>query len=91
MKRFQQMTKSMGQNSFQMPLKKTLVVNPRNALIQNALKLWEKGEKKELAEKICHHVQDLASLSSEGLTSEEKEKFVTRSQSLVQELSNYIV
>lgn len=91
MKRFQQMTKSMGQTSFAMPLKKTLIVNPRNALIQNALKIWEKGEKKELAEKICHHVQDLASLSSEGLTSEEKEKFVTRSQSLVQELSQYIV
>lgn len=91
MKRFQQMTKSMGQNSFQMPIKKTLVVNPRNVLIQNALKIWEKGEKKELAEKICHHVQDLASLSSEGLTSEEKEKFVNRSQSLVQELSQFIV
>ena len=91
MKRFQQMTKSMGQSSFSMPLKKTLIVNPKNVLIQNALKIWEKGEKKELAEKICHHVQDLASLSSEGLSSEEKEKFVTRSQSLVQELSQYIV
>jgi molecular chaperone HtpG len=91
MKRFQQMTKSMGQNAFSMPLKKTLIVNPRNALIQNALKIWEKGEKKDLAEKICHHVQDLASLSSEGLTTEEKERFVNRSQSLVQELSTYIL
>jgi molecular chaperone HtpG len=91
MKRFQQMTKSMGQSAFSMPLKKTLIVNPRNTLIQNALKIWEKGEKKELAEKICHHVQDLASLSSEGLSSEEKERFVTRSQSLVQELSQFIV
>jgi molecular chaperone HtpG len=91
MKRFQQMTKSMGQSAFSMPVKKTLIVNPRNTLIQNALKIWEKGEKKELAEKICHHVQDLASLSSEGLTSEEKEKFVTRSQALVQELSQFIV
>jgi molecular chaperone HtpG len=91
MKRFQQMTKSMGQSAFSLPIKKTLVVNPRNTLIQNAYKIWEKGEKKELAEKICHHVQDLASLSSEGLTSEEKEKFVNRSQSLVQELSQFIV
>ena len=91
MKRFQQMTKSMGQTAFAMPIKKTLVVNPRNTLIQNAFKIWEKGEKKELAEKICYHVQDLASLSSEGLTSEEKEKFVNRSQSLVQELSQFIV
>ena len=91
MKRFQQMTKSMGNTAFSMPIKKTLVVNPSNVLIKNALKIWEKGEKKELAEKICHHVQDLASLSSEGLTSEEKEKFVSRSQSLVQELSGFIV
>jgi molecular chaperone HtpG len=91
MKRFQQMTKSMGQTSAAFPIKKTLIVNPRNPLIKNALKIWEKGEKKELAEKICHHVQDLASLSSEGLSSEDKEKFVNRSQSLVQELSQYIV
>ena len=91
MKRFQQMTKSMGNSAFSMPIKKTLVINPSNTLIKNALKIWEKGEKKELAEKICHHVQDLASLSSEGLSSEDKEKFVTRSQALVQELSQYIV
>ena len=91
MKRFQQMTKSMGQTAFSMPVKKTLVVNPQNPLIKNALKIWEKGEKKELAEKICHHVQDLASISSEGLSTEEKEKFVNRSQALVQELSQYIV
>lgn len=91
MKRFQQMTKSMGQSAFSMPVKKTLVVNPGNVLVKNALKIWEKGEKKDLAEKIAHHVQDLASLSSEGLTSEEKEKFVTRSQSLVSELSQFIV
>lgn len=87
MKRFQQMTKSMGNNAFQMPIKKTLVVNPNNPLVKNAFKIWEKGEKKELAEKICYHVQDLASISSEGLTAEEKEHFVNRSQALVQELS----
>lgn len=91
MKRFQQMTKSMGNTAFSMPIKKTLVINPSNVLIKNAMKIWEKGEKKELAEKICHHVQDLASISSEGLTSEEKEKFVSRSQQLVQELSGFIV
>ncbi|HXH76303.1 MAG TPA: molecular chaperone HtpG [Bacteriovoracaceae bacterium] len=91
MKRFQQMTKSMGQTAFAMPLKKTLVINPRNLLIQNAMKIWEKGEKKALAEKICHHVQDLASISSEGLSSEDKEKFVLRSQALVQEMSQYMV
>lgn len=88
MKRFQQMAKSMGPNAFQMPLKKTLVVNPSHPLIKNAFKLWDKGEKKELATKMVHYVQDLAMISSEGLSQGEKEKFVTRSQDLVQELSN---
>lgn len=87
MKRFREMTKSMGNTAFALPIKKTLVVNPQNALVKNALKIWEKGEKKELAEKIAYYVQDMANLSSEGLTPEEKDKFVGRSQNLVQELS----
>lgn len=88
MKRFQQMTQAMGQNTaFNMPVKKTLVVNPLNPLIQNALKLWN-NDKKELAGKIAHHVQDLATISSEGLEQQAKEDFVKRSQTLVQELSN---
>jgi molecular chaperone HtpG len=88
MKRLQQMTQQMGNNAFNMPVKKTLVLNPSNPLIQNALKIWEKGDKKDLAEKICHHVQDLATISSEGLEKEEKSAFVTRSQNLISELSN---
>lgn len=91
MKRFREMTRSMGNSAMAFPIKKTLVVNPNNTLVKNALKIWEKGEKKDLAEKIAWYVQDLASLSSEGLTPEEKEKFVGRSQTLVQELSGYIV
>lgn len=91
MKRFREMTKSMGNTAFALPIKKTLVVNPQNPLVKNALKIWEKGEKKELAEKIAHHVQDLANLSSEGLTPEEKDKFVGRSQTLVQELSSFVI
>lgn len=87
-KRLQQMTRSMGPNAFNIPLKKTLVVNPSHPLIKNAFSLWDKGEKKELATKMVHYVQDLATISSEGLSLEEKEKFVTRSQDLVQELSN---
>ncbi|MFP5458722.1 MAG: molecular chaperone HtpG [Bacteriovoracia bacterium] len=85
MRRFQQMTKSMGQ-SFAMPLKKTLVVNPTHPLVQNAWKLSE-GKHKDLAKKMVTHVQDLATLSSEGLTAENKEAFVARSQALIQELS----
>ena len=37
---------------------------------------------------ICHHVEDLATISSEGLKNEDKEKFVERSQNLIKELTN---
>jgi molecular chaperone HtpG len=88
MKRFQKMTQQMGQSAFNMPIKKTLVLNTENGLVKNAFKIWEKGENKELAKKICHHIQDLAAISGEGLTEKEKDTFVARSQDLVSELSN---
>lgn len=88
MKRFEQMTRNMGGGmNFNAPSKKTLVVNPRNQLVQNALKLFKTDEKKELAKKICHHVQDLAQISGEGLESKDKDVFVKRSQELISELS----
>lgn len=87
MKRFQKMAQSMGQGETAFPVKKTLVINPSNALIQNALKLHEKGDKKDLVEKLVHYVGDLASISSEGLKNEDKEQFVVRSQKLIEELT----
>jgi molecular chaperone HtpG len=90
MKRFQQMTKSMGNQNNPFPLKKTLVVNPRNPLVKKMLSIYESGNHKPLVEKICHHVQDLANISSEGLTMDEKDVFVSRSQSLIEELSNFV-
>ncbi|MAX66583.1 MAG: molecular chaperone HtpG [Bacteriovoracaceae bacterium] len=88
MKRFQQMTKSMGQSHFDMPMKKTLVLNPSHKLVQNAFKLSENNEKKDLAGKLCHHIQDLAAISGEGLNDQQRKDFVTRSQDLMSELSN---
>lgn len=89
MKRFQQMTKQMGGDSH-FPLKKTLVINPNNPLVKNAFKLWGKGEDKNkaLAKKIALHIQDLASISGEGLSEKEKDSFVNRSQELVRELTD---
>jgi len=86
MKRYAQMAKAMGQGAA-FPIKKTLVINPANSIVKLALGLWQKGEQKELAEKICHHVSDLASISSEGLKAEEKDQFVERSQHLIEELA----
>lgn len=91
MKRFQQMTKQMGgDNAFSMPLKKTLVLNPNNALVKNAYKLWDKKDdkNKDLAKKIAFYIKDLADISSGGLKEEEKSNFVTRSEELISELSN---
>jgi molecular chaperone HtpG len=87
MKRFQQMTKSMGQTNFNMPMKKTLVVNPSNPLVKNVFKLWEK-EKQELATKMAKYVQDLAAIASDGLNDQDTKAFVGRSQELISELSN---
>ena len=89
MKRFAQMAQSMGQNAA-FPVKKTLVINPNNPLIQNALRIHEKGNQNELVEKLCHHVEDIASISSEGLKSEEKEAFLKRTQDLMQELTTHL-
>ncbi len=86
MKRMHQMAKGMG-NEAMFPVKKTLVINPGSPLIQNAFKLHEKGAD-VLVKKICHHVEDLAHISSEGLKHEDREAFVQRTQELMQELTN---
>lgn len=90
MKRMQSMFKSMGQDAA-MPLKKTLVVNPNNILIKNALKISESGKNDALVEKICHYVEDLAFISSEGLKQDEKDKFVSRSGELMSELTKFVL
>lgn len=86
MKRMNQMAKNMG-NDTMFPVKKTLVINPGSPIIQNALKLHEKGND-ALVKKLCHHVEDLAHISSEGLKHEDREAFVNRTQELMQELTN---
>ncbi len=89
MKRFEQMTRNFGgAMPFGGQVKKTLVVNPKNSLVQNAMRLFKDDKKKELGKKLCHHVQDLAQISGEGLEAKEKELFVKRSQELLSELSS---
>jgi molecular chaperone HtpG len=51
------------------------------------MKIWQAGKHPLLVEKICHHVEDLATISSEGLKHDEKEMFVKRTQELIEELS----
>jgi len=87
MRRFSKMAESMG-GTEKFPIKKILVVNPANPLIQNALKIHEKGKHEGLVDKLCHHVEDLAHISSGGLSNEERDSFVKRSQDLLKELTN---
>ncbi len=87
MKRFAKMALSMGNAGMNFPVKKTLVINPANGLIKNALALHEKGGNEQLVERLCHHVEDLALISSEGLQETDREKFVNRSQQLIEDLT----
>ncbi len=87
MKRMQKMTQAMGQGSNMFPLKRTLVINTNNPLIKNALRLSEDEQQRPLVEKLCQHVEDLAMISSEGLSDENRESFVKRSQELIEQLT----
>jgi len=89
MKRFAQMSKMMGNGGMSMPLKKTLVLNPLHGIVQNAFKLSDKNE--DLAKKLCHHVKDLATISSEGLKSEDKGAFIARANDLMKELTQLAI
>jgi len=84
-KRMQMMAKQMG-NEAMFPVKKTLVINPKHPLIKNALTFNSKGNE-ELATNLCYYVRDLANISSEGLSAEDREAFVKRSQNLMEQLS----
>ena len=86
MKRFARMSESMGQGQT-FPLKKTLVLNPNSPLIQHTLQLHEKGGSEALVEKLCRHISDLASISGQGLSNEERDGFIRRSQDLIQEFT----
>ncbi|MBF0312734.1 MAG: molecular chaperone HtpG [Oligoflexia bacterium] len=101
MKRLQLMTRTMGRggmHGMDMPLKRTLVVNPNNPLVQNALRLSERQSDgnghggHELAGDLCRYIADLASLSSnEGMaTSEERDDFIVRSQKLMRNLTDLL-
>ena len=80
------MSESMGQGQT-FPLKRTLVLNPNSPLIQHTLQLHEKGGSEALVEKLCRHISDLASISGQGLSNEERDGFIRRSQDLIQEFT----
>ncbi|MFZ9001186.1 MAG: molecular chaperone HtpG [Bacteriovoracaceae bacterium] len=90
MKRFSKMAVSMGNNAA-FPMKKTLVINPANPIVLNALKLHEKGEHPDLVDKLCHHIEDMAHVSSEGLNNENKQDFLKNTQDLIKKLSELAI
>ena len=79
MKRFAHMSKAMGQSA-SFPIKKTLVVNSKNPLVQKLSQLQETQKDSPLVSDLCHYVADLANLAEEGLKGAEKQAFLERSQ-----------
>lgn len=90
MKRFSKMAVSMG-NAGGFPLKRTLVINPANPIVMNALKLHEKGTNPELVERLCHHIEDMAQVSSDGLNEKNKQSFLKNTQDLIKTLSELAI
>lgn len=84
MKRFKQMSQSMGQqNDFKIP--QTLVVNPKHPLVAKTLQLWQNNEK-ELASELIHQINDLSLLSLGELNPEQLNQFMARTQKLMLEV-----
>lgn len=91
MKRFKEMSKMMGQSDFDMPMEKTLILNASNNLVQSILKLSNSKENETVVDHLCHHVHDLALLSSEGLEDKNKEVFIHRSESILSKLTEMVL
>ena len=65
----------------------TLVVNSNNPIVKDIVTLSDTAGKKDLVQKLCHHVHDLAKMSKQQLTGEQLQTFITRSNELMSTLS----
>jgi len=66
----------------------TLVVNANNKVNQNVLQLSANAEKAALATDICQQVYDLALMAYQPLTGEKIQKFLSRAQALLGQISD---
>jgi molecular chaperone HtpG len=89
MKRFQNMSRQMGgMQSSAFPIKRTLVLNPKHVMIKNVIALSKDANKKDLAKKLVHYLENLANFSgTDTLEPEKKASFVKQSQEIIKDLS----
>lgn len=95
MRRLQEMTALMQQQTMAFPESHVLVVNSAHPLIQNILQLNQgtiiqgAGESPsgELAKALCLHVYDLALMAQKGFTPEGMKSFVERSNRVLTQLT----
>jgi molecular chaperone HtpG len=73
-----------GNESFNMPTKKTFVVNTNSSLVNNAHKLHNKYP--EIAKDLIKQIYDLSLLSQKEMEAEEISNFVSRSNSILEKL-----
>ncbi len=64
----------------------TLVLNKKNDLIQQVLKINEDQERKEDVKMICEHIYDLAMMSHKQLEPEAMTRFIERSNKILSKL-----
>jgi molecular chaperone HtpG len=95
MRRLQEMTALMQQQSAQFPQEHILVVNTAHPLIQNLVELSQgsivqsggQSPSGELANDICQHVYDLALMAQKGFDAEGMKAFVERSNQVLTRLT----
>lgn len=95
MRRLQEMTALMQQQSAQFPEEHILVVNTAHPLIQNLVELSQgsivqsggQSPSGELASDICQHVYDLALMAQKGFDAEGMKSFVERSNQVLTRLT----
>jgi len=95
LRRLQEMTALMQQQSAQFPEEHTLVVNTAHPLIQNLTELSQgsivqtggQSPSGELANLICQHVYDLALMAQKGFDAEGMKSFVERSNQVLTRLT----
>ncbi len=95
MRRLQDMTAMMQQQSAQFPEEHILVVNTAHPLIDNLMQLSQssiiqgdgKSPSEELSQQICQHVYDLALMAQKGFDANGMKAFVERSNQVLTRLT----
>ncbi len=96
MRRMQEMTALMQQQSMQFPDQHVLVVNTAHPLIQNIVKLNQGGiiqsstgesSSGEFAKMMCRHVYDLALMAQKAFDAEGMQQFIERSNQVLTRLT----